>query len=402
MTAGHLVCVAPCVPYVGIDHAGGDYVLGYLAAAHELGWQVTVISPDSDGNRGDRQRAPQWLTVLLAPADRPSALRRATRLVRRGVSAIPPRAWYRGLDPQAKEALESATIIDLQWMAGVQYASLLRWHHPQTPILGTPHDVKSQSFERARFGPNRTLAVGAALALPAIRRTESKATRACDRLYLFKAEDTTALRRHGGTAQLEIAPPLIRLPPDAPAADPTSSTLLFPAAFWRDENDEAASWFLAEVWPSIVTRYPEARIRFAGSRPSTWLQAQRGQHVEVTGYLTDLLEAYRGVGVVVAPIRRGAGLKFKVAQAVAMGYPVVGTSVAIEGLNGMSERPLLTAHDGATAFAAEVVDTLTNLDRRVAAAQEAATAIRARFDFNARIRAQIRSYSDLRAGSASG
>ena len=52
----------------------------------------------------------------------------------------------------------------------------------------------------------------------------------------------------------------------------------------------------------------------------------------MTGYVDDLDPFYRDAFVFVAPLRLGAGLKFKVLDAMAYGLPVVATSVAAEGI----------------------------------------------------------------------
>lgn len=396
MNQPKLVCVSPHVPFEGIDHAGGDYLLEYLTAVHSAGWSVTLVSPSSRANLLGLENAPSWLDVVLTTDDsRQSLLRRSVRLLTRGVSADPPRVWYRRLDARARKELDTATVIDLQWMSCIQYAPMLRRRHPGIPIVATPHDVKSESFARARRSPQIHIALMSILALPAIRRTEDSAITACSRVFVFKPEDVAYFERRGTSAVVRTTPPLVRWPAGAPQADPSSSLLVFPAAFWRDENDEAARWFLTKAWPLIADRLPQARVRFAGAGPSRWLEDHRNDRVEVTGYMDDLMDAYRGAAAVVAPMQRGAGLKFKVAQAVAMGFPVIGTSVAIEGINGLTSRPTLQAFDGPDAFADEVVATLSQIDGRIAQARTEARAVRDALDFDVRIRRQVDDYGGL-------
>ena len=392
-----LVAVSPHVPFAGIDHAGGDYLLEYLNAAHSAGWSVTVVCPDTVANRRGSAKAPQWLTVVSTSERTAPSVVRAWRLVRRGVSALPPRAWYRRLDSQTRSALSSATLIDLQWMASIQYAPLLREKHPHIPITATPHDVKSVATSRARQSPRRLVAILARLSLPAILRTERSAISACSRVFVFKPEDVSVLMALGARTQVRTTPPLVHRPVDEPAADPSSSLVLFPAAFWRDENDEAARWFLGNVWPLISRQLPDARVRFGGGGPSSWLQSQSSGRVEVTGYMPDLMDAYRGVAAVIAPLQRGAGLKFKVAQAVAMGYPVIGTSVAVEGVNSLTGRPSVRAFDDPHSFAAEVIEVLSDARTRIAAAQEEARMVATSLDFDAGIRVQLDAYAELTA-----
>lgn len=55
--------------------------------------------------------------------------------------------------------------------------------------------------------------------------------------------------------------------------------------------------------------------------------------VRLAGYVADIESFYEGVDAVVAPMLMGSGLKMKVAEALAMGLPVIGTKIAFEGFD---------------------------------------------------------------------
>jgi glycosyltransferase involved in cell wall biosynthesis len=63
------------------------------------------------------------------------------------------------------------------------------------------------------------------------------------------------------------------------------------------------------------------------------LQDPRNKNVTVTGTVDDLGPYYQMARVFVAPLRSGAGIKFKVAQAMLYGLPVVATRLAVEGIS---------------------------------------------------------------------
>jgi hypothetical protein len=299
------------------------------------------------------------------------------------------------VDARALAAIDAEDILDLQWMGSIQYAQVLRDRRPELPILATPHDVKSEGIARAASTAARPwVRLAARRALPRVSRLERRALELCDRVFVFKRQDIASLRGLGVATPAVTSPPLVRLPERAPQPDASSRIALFTAAFWREENDEAARWFLTEIWP-LVSSEPGLKVRFAGSRPSAWLRSQAGDRIEVTGYLPDLLDAYQGVGLVIAPLRRGAGLKFKVAQAVVMGYPVVGTTVALEGMDELAQRKVADPVDTGPAFAEALVDTLRQLPQRIAAAAELALALREPLDFSCQMADQVRQYKDL-------
>jgi glycosyltransferase involved in cell wall biosynthesis len=74
----------------------------------------------------------------------------------------------------------------------------------------------------------------------------------------------------------------------------------------------------------------------------------------VHGYVEDLEPYLNGVRLSVAPLRSGAGVKGKINLAMAHGQPVVGTTVAVEGMHLRAGEDVLIG-DTAEQLAAEVV-----------------------------------------------
>ena len=81
--------------------------------------------------------------------------------------------------------------------------------------------------------------------------------------------------------------------------------------------------------------------------------------VEPVGWLPDLTDAYEQARVVIAPLRFGAGVKGKVGEAIEFGVPVVGTTIAFEGMHLADEVDVLIA-DSPDAFAEAVVRLMTD------------------------------------------
>jgi hypothetical protein len=75
--------------------------------------------------------------------------------------------------------------------------------------------------------------------------------------------------------------------------------------------------------------------------------------VEVVGAVPDVRPHLAAAAAVVAPVRFGTGMRGKLLEALAMGRPVVTTSVGAEGLGAVSGRHLLVA-DGAADLAAGI------------------------------------------------
>lgn len=113
--------------------------------------------------------------------------------------------------------------------------------------------------------------------------------------------------------------------------------LLFVAGFGHSPNEDAAVWFVRDIFPAILEARPDTRLTLAGSNPTPAVQALASAHVEVTGFLSDeeLARRYAAARVIVCPLRYGAGVKMKVVEALHQGVPLVTTSVGVQGLDSL-------------------------------------------------------------------
>jgi GT2 family glycosyltransferase len=117
------------------------------------------------------------------------------------------------------------------------------------------------------------------------------------------------------------------------------STLLFVGGFLHQPNVDAALWLVQEILPLIRRECPEAHLIIAGSNPPEDVRALACGHVTVTGRISDeeLLRLYRTSRGAVVPLRFGAGVKGKVAEALHLGLPLVTTPIGAEGIPGIDE-----------------------------------------------------------------
>ena len=81
--------------------------------------------------------------------------------------------------------------------------------------------------------------------------------------------------------------------------------------------------------------------------------------ITVPGYIDDVREIARDCGAFIVPLRSGSGVRVKILNALAMGLPVVSTSIGVEGLDVESGKHLLIM-DNPEDFADAVVNVLSN------------------------------------------
>lgn len=178
------------------------------------------------------------------------------------------------------------------------------------------------------------------------------------------------------------------LPP--PTDDPPS--LIFPGTFSYPPNDGAARWFLNDVWSRIWTRAPGTRVRFVGNTPRPWLQEYDGKEgIEVTGRVPDMRPYYEKAGIVIIPLHVGGGVKLKLLEAMALGRPVIATSVGIEGL-GVTPGREVEVVDDPVGFAERVLELLRDPERRRLQAERARQLVEKNHDWDTIVARQKRNY----------
>lgn len=148
-------------------------------------------------------------------------------------------------------------------------------------------------------------------------------------------------------------------------------------------NDDAMKFFIREVLPLIKRRVPEVTLTVVGRKPYSHLleMTKRDPSVTITGRVEDVRPYMAGASAYIVPIRIGGGTRLKIYEAMAMGMPVISTTVGAEGLPVGNERELLLA-DTPREFAEAVVRVLTNQTLARELGKRAARLVREQFGWN--------------------
>jgi glycosyltransferase involved in cell wall biosynthesis len=142
-------------------------------------------------------------------------------------------------------------------------------------------------------------------------------------------------------------------------ANRNPSRLVFSGAMDVPHNYEAAIWFIDHVLPRIVASLSDVHLAVVGRDPIPELCRRAGAHVTVTGAVPDIAVEIAKSALYVAPLVSGGGFRNKVAEALASGTFLAGTSMAVEFLPA-SLREMLLVGDTPEEFAECVLSFLRN------------------------------------------
>lgn len=167
------------------------------------------------------------------------------------------------------------------------------------------------------------------------------------------------------------------------AAPAGRQTVVFCGSMDWMPNVDGIEFFFDSVWPRIREHAPEATMKVVGRAPpealANRIQASAPEW-EFTGFVDDVREHICGADVFVIPLRVGGGTRIKAFEAMAMGTPVVSTSIGIEGLP-VHDREHFLAADDPVMFADRVLNLLDDARLRTEISTSARRLVEKRYGF---------------------
>lgn len=117
--------------------------------------------------------------------------------------------------------------------------------------------------------------------------------------------------------------------------------------FRHPPNWDAVLWLKQQIWPLIRKQLPQAKLNIYGAYPppkATDLHDEKSGFL-VKGWVDDAIIAMQSARVCVAPLRFGAGIKGKLAEAMLCATPSVTTDIGIEGMKTEQEWAGMVANN---------------------------------------------------------
>lgn len=176
-----------------------------------------------------------------------------------------------------------------------------------------------------------------------------------DRDYLLKQDDTL---------KLSVVPMGVDLEHFQPSSTEYSSHILFTGTMNYFPNWDAVLYFHSDIFPLVQEAHPDTIFYVVGNSPPNRIRKLASQkNVVVTGYVPETRPYFDDAAVFVSPMRAGSGLQVKNLEAMAMGVPVVTSSLGAMGLDARVGKDLLVG-DTPEEFAKHIIDLIEFSDYR--------------------------------------
>ena len=189
-------------------------------------------------------------------------------------------------------------------------------------------------------------------------REERGAWQRFDGVVLTSARDEQVLSEVSPKTRTGVVPNGVNVLQFVPSAAPTESDILvFFGANNYFPNHDALLYFIDEILPKVVARRPNVKLQIVGPGVQPAVLAKQSKHVEIVGFVDDLMPYLERASAIVVPLRIGGGTRLKIVEAMAKSKAIISTRIGAEGIDVTHERDILLG-DTPTDFADLIVRVL--------------------------------------------
>lgn len=342
-----LVFVSPVFLFPA-DAGGKIRTANILRGLKESGdFDITLLSPGTPAQTRDWQEQLGQLCdqfVAWAPAPRrPSWLRALGLLQSLPVNVLADRTGPALNTVRATLRDQRPDVVVFDFV----HAAVLKPEEWTGPSVCFTHNVEAEIFERhAKTTARAWLRWIWASQAEKMRRFEQAALASFTRVVAVSERDAHQFDTRYGLKHARSIPTGVDLDHFSwqPPAQGQPTAVFMGSMDWA-ANVDGVRFFLEDVWPLVLQRMPQAQLRVVGRNPPESLVQARVPGVSFSGFVDDVREHVRDAQAFVIPLRVGGGTRIKAFEAMAMGLPVVSTSIGIEGLDVSDGLHFLRADD---------------------------------------------------------
>ena len=340
-------------------------------------FDVTLVSP------GTAQQKSEWADEIDKVCDRfvswlPSRVSRRWQRVLHLFGELPVNVVGDRTTPALATVRETlaAGPFDVAVFDFVHSAVLVPQEFKGATVCFT-HNVEAEIFKRHAANARGLLMQRVwASQHKKMRRFELNSLRRFTSVIAVSERDAQQFRQDHGLRSVAMIPTGVDLDffawraPQLVGAD-RPPTVVFTGSMDWFANGDAVEFFIDQIWPRVVAQVPLARfVVVCRNPPASLVERTRSSSVSFTGYVDDVRPYVNSAQAFVIPLRIGGGTRIKAFEAMAMGCPVVSTTIGMEGLDMVPGEHYLCC-DTAPDFAEAVVRLLRSENEQLTLSRRA-------------------------------
>jgi glycosyltransferase involved in cell wall biosynthesis len=241
---------------------------------------------------------------------------------------------------------ETFDVIQLESLFMAPYVSLIR-KISSAVIVMRAHNAEFKIWERlAETSPKGLKKWYLKILARQLKKFELDHINSYDGIVAITPEDKALFISHGCTLPVHVTPIGIN-PEDYPfspsKASPDELILFHLGSMDWMPNQEGIQWFIGKVWQGIHESFPGIKLYIAGRNMPSWLKQKQMKNLNVQDSVQDAKSFMANGSIMVVPLLSGSGMRVKIIEGMAMGKPVISTSIGAEGIEYTENKNMLIA-----------------------------------------------------------
>lgn len=193
-----------------------------------------------------------------------------------------------------------------------------------------------------------------------LQKFELKKLNEVDAILSISADDSDEFKKMGILSEILNAP--VNIKTDKKDLE-TVSYRIYHIGMMDWEPNRQAVHQLVQWMPELRGRIPNLELHIAGSKSETFIQTDEERGIFVHGFVENVSQFAQNHGVLVSPIRAASGVRIKFLEAMALGIPIVTTTLGALGIDHKSCNCLCIANTK-EAFFKHIEELTTNASKR--------------------------------------
>ena len=112
-----------------------------------------------------------------------------------------------------------------------------------------------------------------------------------------------------------------------------------------DPNVDAMKWFCQSVLPDLKKDDPNMSFYLAGKKSEHLIKNEQFEHAIIVGEVPSSLEFINSKDIMIVPLRSAGGMRVKIIEGLALGKPIITSSIGIEGIDALHEEHIMIANN---------------------------------------------------------
>lgn len=362
--------------------------LAMIKGLHELGHTLTVLAINTSKHFTRMEDVPEQIKKLADFRDVfiNTDIKATKALKNLFFSKLPYNAErFISKEYEAKliEVLQETEfdVVQLETLYMCPYIPIIRKYSKAT-ISYRAHNIESEIWKRVADNEKSKLKkYYSNLLARRIEAFEKSYINKYDCVVPITAKDEENLNAMGNTKPSLVCPTGITAYDYKPQTKNKSHTIFHLGGLDWPPNQQGLAWFIDECWPKLREKHPELKFHVGGRNVPDWLDSKFNKTPQLIfdGEVANALTYIREKGIMIAPLFSGSGMRIKIIEGLALGKPIVATSIGAEGIHYTPDENICIA-DNAEDFVNKIDFLLKNGTSRTKIAENAVKFVRQEYD----------------------